>query len=134
MATIAKNIYYYGTGRDKTSTARVFMSKGTGQMNINGKTIEQYFGRPTCRMVVMQALEAVGLSDKFDFKITASGGGSSGQSDAIRLGIARALLEWDSELRSTLRKSGFLTRDHRRVERKKYGLRKARKKEQFSKR
>ena len=127
-------VYYYGTGRDKTATARVFMSKGSGQMTINGRSLEHYFGRPSSRMIVMQSLEAVNMVNKFDFKITTAGGGSSGQADAIRLGISRALLEFNEELRSILRKGGFLTRDKRKVERKKYGLRKARKKEQYSKR
>ncbi len=126
-------IYYYGTGRDKTSVARVFMSKGKGQITINNRSLEQYFG-PSFRMIVTQSLETANLINHFDLKITVAGGGSSGQADAIRLGISRALLDFNEELRPILRKGGFLTRDKRKVERKKYGLRKARKKEQYSKR
>lgn len=134
---MAAKMYYYGTGRDKTSIARVFMAlkqQDSAQMFINGRTVEHYFGRPSARMIIIQPLEAVGMLNKFDFKITTLGGGLSGQADAIRLGIARALLKYNEELRLTLRKGGFLTRDSRKVERKKYGLRKARKKEQYSKR
>ncbi len=125
---------YYGTGRRKTSSARVFMRAGGGSITVNSKPIEDFFGRETSRMIVRQPLEALSVSDKFDFAITVNGGGSSGQAGAIRLGIARALLSYNEELRSDLRRHGFLTRDARKVERKKVGLRKARRATQFSKR
>ncbi|GIC76122.1 30S ribosomal protein S9 [Moritella sp. F3] len=125
---------YYGTGRRKSSTARVFMKAGTGQLTINKRSLEVYFGRDTARMVVRQALELVELQDKFDLNITVSGGGTTGQAGAIRHGITRALMEYDETLRPTLRAAGFVTRDARQVERKKVGLRKARKRPQFSKR
>lgn len=125
---------YYGTGRRKTATARVFLTKGTGAMTINNRTLDNYFGREVARMVIQQPLELVGLAGKFDIMITVKGGGSFGQAGAIRHGITRALMEYDGELRPTLRKAGFVTRDARAVERKKVGLRKARKKPQFSKR
>jgi len=125
---------YYGTGRRKSSTARVFMKAGTGQLTINKRSLEVYFGRETARMVVRQALDLVELQDKFDLNITVSGGGTTGQAGAIRHGITRALMEYDETLRPTLRAAGFVTRDARQVERKKVGLRKARKRPQFSKR
>ena len=125
---------YYGTGRRKSSTARVFMKAGTGQLTINKRSLEVYFGRDTARMVVRQALELVELQDKFDLNITVSGGGTTGQAGAIRHGITRALMEYDETLRPVLRAAGFVTRDARQVERKKVGLRKARKRPQFSKR
>ncbi|QFI39773.1 30S ribosomal protein S9 [Moritella marina ATCC 15381] len=125
---------YYGTGRRKSSTARVFMKAGTGQLTINKRSLDVYFGRDTARMVVRQALELVELQDKFDLNITVSGGGTTGQAGAIRHGITRALMEYDETLRPTLRAAGFVTRDARQVERKKVGLRKARKRPQFSKR
>ncbi|MFT5879812.1 MAG: small subunit ribosomal protein S9 [Moritella sp.] len=125
---------YYGTGRRKSSTARVFMKAGTGQLTINKRSLDVYFGRDTARMVVRQALELVGLQDKFDLNITVSGGGTTGQAGAIRHGITRALMEYDETLRPALRAAGFVTRDARQVERKKVGLRKARKRPQFSKR
>lgn len=125
---------YYGTGRRKTATARVFLTKGTGAMTINNRTLDNYFGREVARMVIQQPLELVDLQGKFDIMITVKGGGSFGQAGAIRHGITRALMEYDGELRPTLRKAGFVTRDARAVERKKVGLRKARKKPQFSKR
>ncbi|MDP1932108.1 MAG: 30S ribosomal protein S9 [Gammaproteobacteria bacterium] len=125
---------YYGTGRRKTATARVFLTKGTGAMTINNRTLDNYFGREVARMVIQQPLELVGLQGKFDIMITVKGGGSFGQAGAIRHGITRALMEYDGELRPTLRKAGFVTRDARAVERKKVGLRKARKRPQFSKR
>ncbi|KXO11234.1 SSU ribosomal protein S9p (S16e) [Moritella sp. JT01] len=125
---------YYGTGRRKSSTARVFMKAGTGQLTINKRSLEVYFGRETARMVVRQALELVELQDKFDLNITVSGGGTTGQAGAIRHGITRALMEYDETLRPALRAAGFVTRDARQVERKKVGLRKARKRPQFSKR
>lgn len=145
---------FYGTGRRKSSTARVFLKSGTGVITINSKTVDEYFGRSTARMVVKQALEAVDMVDKFDLKITVRGGGDMGQAGAIRHGITRALICYDEEFlnkaaanqdaesakvkensfRRILRKEGFVTRDSRQVERKKVGHRKARKKEQYSKR
>lgn len=135
-STVSKNskIYYYGTGRDKTSTARVFMSKGVGNISVNSKSLDKFFSNPSNRMIVMQPLKVVNHVNSFDFKITVKGGGFSGQADAIRLGIARALVQFDESLRSDLRQHGLLTRDKRKVERKKYGLLKARKKTQYSKR
>jgi small subunit ribosomal protein S9 len=125
---------YYGTGRRKTSTARVFITAGTGVITVNDRPLDEYFGRQVARMVVRQPLENVDLVDKFDVKVTVSGGGSFGQAGAIRHGLTRALMEYDENLRSTLRKAGFVTRDSREVERKKVGLRKARKRPQYSKR
>jgi small subunit ribosomal protein S9 len=125
---------YYGTGRRKTSTARVFITQGSGNININGRTIEEYFGREVARMIVRQPLELTGNTDKFDLKVTVKGGGSFGQAGAIRHGLTRALMVYDEALRAELRKAGYVTRDAREVERKKVGLRKARKKPQFSKR
>jgi small subunit ribosomal protein S9 len=125
---------YYSTGRRKSSTARVFLSKGAGTITINNRTLEQYFGRETGRMIVRQPLEAIAMADQFDIKITVTGGGISGQAGAIRHGITRALLEYDETLRKTLRQAGFVTRDAREVERKKIGLHKARKRPQYSKR
>ncbi|MDP6191012.1 MAG: 30S ribosomal protein S9 [Gammaproteobacteria bacterium] len=125
---------YYGTGRRKTSTARVFLTPGTGNISINNRAIEVYFGRETARMIVRQPLELTENTEKFDVKITVSGGGGFGQAGAIRHGITRALMEYDETLRPALRAAGFVTRDAREVERKKVGLRKARKKPQFSKR
>ena len=125
---------YYGTGRRKTSTARVFLSQGSGEIIVNGKPLDEYFGRETSRMVVRQPLELLNATDKYDLYITVKGGGNNGQAGAIRHGITRALIEFDPELKSDLRKAGFVTRDDRQVERKKLGLRKARKHPQFSKR
>ena len=125
---------FYGTGRRKTSAARVFLTPGSGAISINDRSIDVYFGREVARMIVRQAFEVVDLVDKFDLKITVNGGGNFGQAGAIRHGIARALLQYDENLRSPLRKAGFLTRDARQVERKKVGLHKARKRRQFSKR
>jgi small subunit ribosomal protein S9 len=125
---------YYGTGRRKTSTARVYLRPGTGAITINGKTLDDFFGRPTSRMVVNQALAAVDMSDKFDIAVNVAGGGITGQSGAIRHGITRALMQYDEALRPTLREAGFVTRDSRKVERKKVGLHKARKATQYSKR
>ncbi|UDG80171.1 30S ribosomal protein S9 [Candidatus Steffania adelgidicola] len=125
---------YYGTGRRKSSSARVFAKLGTGNIMINQRSLEQYFGRETSRMVVRQPLELVGMVSKLDLYITVKGGGISGQAGAIRHGITRALLAYDETLRSNLRKAGFVTRDARQVERKKVGLRKARCRPQFSKR
>ncbi|WP_101757596.1 30S ribosomal protein S9 [Oceanicoccus sp. KOV_DT_Chl] len=125
---------YYGTGRRKTSTARVFLKSGTGNITINKRTLDQYFGREVARMIVRQPLELVEMNEKFDLNITVVGGGSFGQAGAIRHGITRALMQYDETLRAALRAEGFVTRDAREVERKKVGLRKARKKPQFSKR
>jgi small subunit ribosomal protein S9 len=125
---------FYGTGRRKTSTARVFITAGTGTIIVNDRPLDEYFGRPVARMVVRQPLELVGLVEKFDVNVTVAGGGSFGQAGAIRHGLTRALMEYDESLRSDLRKAGYVTRDSREVERKKVGLRKARKKPQFSKR
>ena len=124
----------YGTGRRKTSTARVFLRPGSGQITINGKTLDDYFGRQTSRMVVRQPLELVEMIEKFDVTITVEGGGASGQAGAIRHGITRALVEYDENLKGDLRRAGYVTRDAREVERKKVGLHKARKRPQFSKR
>ena len=124
----------YGTGRRKTSAARVFLSRGEGSTIVNGKPLDEYFGRETSRMVVRQPLEVAELRDKLDLKITVVGGGNSGQAGAIRHGIARALVEYDEDLRVAMRRAGFLTRDAREVERKKIGLHKARKRPQYSKR
>jgi len=124
----------YGTGRRKTAAARVFLASGTGQISVNAQSLDEFFGRETSRMVVRQPLEVVEMLDKFDLKITVRGGGSSGQAGAIRHGIARALVDYDEALRVPMRAAGFLTRDAREVERKKVGLRKARKRPQFSKR
>ena len=125
---------YYGTGRRKTSTARVFMRKGSGKIIINKLPLEEYFGRETAHMILKQPLVNTETDNQFDFKITVKGGGDSGQAGAIRLGIARALLKYDESLRGSLKKAGFLTRDARKVERKKVGLHKARRATQFSKR
>ena len=125
---------YYGTGRRKTSTAKVFMVEGAGSIIVNKQPLDEYFGREVARMIVRQPLEISEASDKFDIKVTVRGGGSFGQAGAIRHGITRALLEYDESLRATLRSAGFVTRDAREVERKKVGLRKARKRPQFSKR
>ena len=124
----------YGTGRRKSSSARVFLRTGTGKIIVNKRPLDDYFGRETSRMIVRQPLEALELQDKFDINVTVGGGGSSGQAGAIRMGIARALVKYDESLQPSLRKSGFLTRDAREVERKKVGLRKARKATQYSKR
>jgi small subunit ribosomal protein S9 len=125
---------YYGTGRRKSSTARVFLRPGGGEITVNQKSLDQYFGRETSRMVVRQPLELTELLEKFDVYVTVSGGGGTGQAGAIRHGITRALMEYDEELRTPLRQAGYVTRDARAVERKKVGLHKARKRPQFSKR
>ncbi|MCM8782763.1 MAG: 30S ribosomal protein S9 [Candidatus Omnitrophica bacterium] len=125
---------YLTTGRRKTASARVFLSPGSGAITVNGRPLDEYFGRETARMIVRQPLEAVGLVDQLDLKITVSGGGNSGQAGAIRHGIARALVAYNEELRQPMRRGGFLTRDAREVERKKVGLHKARKRPQYSKR
>ena len=125
---------YYGTGRRKTSTARVFLRNGSGNITINGRSIDEYFGREVARMIVRQPLELTENVANFDANVTVTGGGSFGQAGAIRHGLTRALLEFDESLRGTLRAAGFVTRDAREVERKKVGHRKARKSEQYSKR
>ncbi len=125
---------YYATGRRKSSSARVFMRNGSGSIVINGRPIDVFFGRKTAQMIVKQPLDVVNMNDKFDFHITVKGGGNTGQSGAIRHAITRALISYDEGLRSPLRKAGFVTRDAREVERKKVGLRKARRATQFSKR
>ena len=124
----------YGTGRRKTSTARVFMRRGSGRIVVNRRPLDEYFGRETARMVVRQPLEETQRSQDFDFAVSVRGGGGTGQAGAIRLGIARALCEYDETHRPTLRRAGLLTRDARKVERKKVGLHKARKRPQYSKR
>jgi small subunit ribosomal protein S9 len=124
----------YGTGRRKSSTARVFLRKGSGKITVNDRPLDLYFGRETARMIVRQPLELTQSTEKFDILVTADGGGTTGQAGAIRLGIARALVEYDETLRPQLRRAGFMTRDAREVERKKVGLHKARRATQFSKR
>ena len=124
----------YGTGRRKTSTARVFLKRGNGAITVNGRSLDEYFGRETARMVVRQPLETAELLDQVDLTVTVKGGGGTGQAGAIRHGIARALIEYDETLRAPLRRAGFVTRDAREVERKKIGLHKARKRPQYSKR
>ena len=125
---------YYGTGRRKSSTARVFLRSGSGAITVNGRPLDEYFGRETSRMVVRQPLELTESTEKFDVFVTVKGGGGTGQAGAIRHGITRALMEYDGGLRGDLRKAGYVTRDAREVERKKVGLHKARKRPQFSKR
>ena len=132
MATVEQ--FYYGTGRRKSSTARVFLSRGSGDIVVNRRPLDQYFGRETARMVIRQPLEVADMLDKVDIKVNVAGGGNTGQAGAIRHGITRALLQYDEMLRPALRKAGFVTRDSRKVERKKVGLHKARKRPQYSKR
>ena len=124
----------YGTGRRKTSTARVFLSAGSGNIIVNGKPLDEYFGRETSVMVVRQPLELLDSADKYDIYVTVKGGGINGQAGAIRHGITRALIDSDETLKPALKEAGFVTRDAREVERKKLGLRKARKPPQYSKR
>jgi len=124
----------YGTGRRKTSAARVFLKPGTGDITVNGRPLDTFFGRETSRMIVRQPLVLAEVADKFDVLVTVSGGGTTGQAGAIRHGITRALMDYDEGLRTPLRKAGFVTRDAREVERKKVGLRKARRRPQYSKR
>jgi small subunit ribosomal protein S9 len=131
MATLQQNS---GTGRRKTSAARVFLRKGSGAIVVNGKPLDEFFGRETSRMIVRQPLELTQMADKFDIKVNVAGGGITGQAGAIRLGIARALVAYDETLKAPLRRAGFMTRDARAVERKKVGLHKARRATQFSKR
>lgn len=125
---------YYGTGRRKTSAARVFLRPGKGEIKVNGRPLDTFFGRETARMIVRQPLELSQLESKFDIQVSVRGGGTTGQAGAIRHGITRALMEYDESLRQSLRKAGFVTRDAREVERKKVGLRKARRATQYSKR
>jgi small subunit ribosomal protein S9 len=125
---------FYGTGRRKTSTARVYMTPGSGEIKVNDRPLDRFFGRQTARMIVRQPLELMNLTDKFDIRVTVKGGGTTGQAGAIRHGLTRALMQYDESLRPALRKAGFVTRDAREVERKKVGLRKARKATQYSKR
>lgn len=131
---MAQAEFYYSTGRRKSATARVFLKRGSGQITVNNRPFEDFFGREASRLIVRQPLVSTGLVERFDVSATVSGGGLSGQADALRHGIARALLVYDQALRSTLRKGGFLSRDSREVERKKVGLHKARKRPQYSKR
>ena len=125
---------FYSTGRRKSSSARVFMARGSGNILVNGRPLDEYFGRETSRMIVRQPLVASSLEHSFDINATVIGGGISGQAGALRLGITRALMVYDEQLRRPLRVAGFVTRDAREVERKKVGLRKARKRPQYSKR
>lgn len=131
---MAATQYYTGTGRRKTASARVFLKDGTGAITVNNRPLDEFFGRQVARMIVRQPLQLVDVEGKFDIMVTVKGGGSFGQAGAIRHGITRALMQFDETLRPVLRKAGFVTRDAREVERKKVGLRKARKKPQFSKR
>lgn len=124
----------YGTGRRKTSVARVFLKKGSGNIVVNGKTVDEYFARQTGRMIVRQPLVLVDMQESFDIQVNVHGGGESGQAGAVRHGITRALIDYDAELKPMLSKAGYVTRDAREVERKKVGLRKARRRKQFSKR
>jgi small subunit ribosomal protein S9 len=124
----------YGTGRRKTATARVYLKAGTGQITVNDRPLDEFFGRETGRMIVRQPLEATQLAAKFDISVHVAGGGITGQAGAIRMGLTRALIEYDETLRKPLRAAGFVTRDAREVERKKVGHRKARRGTQYSKR
>jgi len=128
------DMQFYGTGRRKTSTARVFLKPGEGKITVNKRPLDQFFGRQTARMIVRQPLELTKLDDRFDVEVTVIGGGTTGQAGAIRHGLTRALMNYDESLRPSLRKAGYVTRDAREVERKKVGLRKARRATQFSKR
>ncbi len=125
---------FYGTGRRKSSTARVFLTMGSGTITINKRPLDLFFGRQTARMIVRQPLELMGMTDKFDVNVTVKGGGTTGQAGAIRHGLTRALMVYDESMRPALRKAGFVTRDSREVERKKVGLHKARRATQYSKR
>ena len=126
--------HFYGTGRRKTSTARVFMKPGGGEITVNNRPLDKFFGRQTARMIIRQPLELTDMTKKFDITVTVSGGGTTGQAGAIRHGLTRALMQYDEAMRPALRKAGFVTRDAREVERKKVGLRKARRATQYSKR
>ncbi|NIV18624.1 MAG: 30S ribosomal protein S9 [Woeseiaceae bacterium] len=125
---------FYGTGRRKTSTARVYLKPGSGSITVNNRPLDTFFGRKTAQMIVRQPLELMNLTDNFDVNVTVKGGGTTGQAGAIRHGLTRALMQYDESLRPALRKAGFVTRDAREVERKKVGLRKARRATQYSKR
>lgn len=125
---------YYGTGRRKTSTARVYIKPGSGEITVNNRSLDTFFGRETARMIVRQPLTVAEAVDKFDVSVNVKGGGTTGQAGAIRLGITRALMQYDEALRRPLRQAGLVTRDAREVERKKVGLRKARRATQYSKR
>ena len=131
---MAKEATYYGTGRRKSSVARVFITPGTGNMTINGRSIDDYFGLETLKVIVNQPIVLTGTQGQYDYKITVKGGGTTGQAGAIRHGISRALIEADADFRPVLKKAGFLTRDPRTKERKKYSLKGARRAPQFSKR
>ncbi|HYA37446.1 MAG TPA: 30S ribosomal protein S9 [Candidatus Methylomirabilis sp.] len=131
---MAQTNTYQGTGRRKTSTARVYLKPGKGEITVNQRSLDEYFGRETARMIVRQPFVAVDMENKFDVMVNVDGGGPSGQAGAIRHGITRALMAYDASLRPALRKAGYVTRDARAVERKKYGLHKARKRPQYSKR
>ena len=133
-ASETKTNSYYATGRRKESVARIWLEDGGKEIAVNGRALEEYFPRETLRMIIHQPLEAVKLLDRFKIRAEVDGGGSSGQAEAVRLGISRALVEFDQTLRSILRKSGFLTRDPREKERKKYGHKKARRSFQYTKR
>jgi len=128
------NTQFYGTGRRKTSTARVFLTPGKGTITVNRRPLDIFFGRKTARMIVRQPLELMKVADMFDIDVTVKGGGTTGQAGAIRHGLTRALMQYDAAMRPVLRKAGFVTRDAREVERKKVGLRKARRATQYSKR
>ncbi len=130
----SKNPYFYGTGRKKHSVARVRLYQGTGRITVNGRDIDDYFGLETLKLIVRQPLNLLGLAEQFDIVCTVAGGGVSGQAGAIRHGLSRALLQYNAELRPQLKAAGFLTRDPRMKERKKYGLKAARRAPQFSKR
>src|SRR6201999_4050206 len=134
MASASQASTNYGTGRRKTATARVYLKAGTGKITVNERSLDQFFGRETGRMIVRQPLEAVQLASRFDISVKVDGGGITGQAGAIRHGITHALIEYDETLRKTLRDAGFVTRDAREVERKKVGRRKARRGPQYSKR
>ncbi len=126
--------FYYGTGRRKTSTARVFLRPGNGDITVNNRPLDTFFGRKTAQMIVRQPLELMQMTEKFNVNVTVKGGGTTGQAGAIRHGLTRALMQYDESMRSALRKAGYVTRDAREVERKKVGLRKARRSTQYSKR
>ncbi|MBM7853861.1 small subunit ribosomal protein S9 [Desulfohalotomaculum tongense] len=127
-------VQFYGTGRRKNAVARVYLVPGEGKFSINNKTLEEYFGRKTLEMIVRQPMEITGVTGRFDVKCKVHGGGVSGQAGAVKMGIARALVQADPNLRPVLKRAGFLTRDPRMKERRKYGLKKARRAPQFSKR
>ena len=131
---MAKEATFYGTGRRKSSVARVFITPGTGNMTINGRSLDDYFGLETLKVIVNQPIVLTGTTGQYDYKITVKGGGTTGQAGAIRHGISRALIEADADFRPILKKAGYLTRDPRMKERKKYGLKGARRAPQFSKR